>query len=84
MPFHLALFGPTETYWLDDPPNLTCGTARTSTWTVGGCLAWPLYLALPGPRMICMRASDCQQPLRIPPRSTPFLYRRYGQPLAVL
>ena len=27
-------------------------------WTVGGCVAWPLYLALPGPRMICMRASD--------------------------
>jgi len=27
-------------------------------WTVGGCLAWLLYLPLPGPRMICMRASD--------------------------
>jgi len=27
-------------------------------WTVGGCLAWLLYLSLPGPRMICMRASD--------------------------
>jgi hypothetical protein len=21
--FHLALLGPTEAYWLDDPPNLT-------------------------------------------------------------
>jgi hypothetical protein len=22
--FHLALLGPTEAHWLDDPPNLSC------------------------------------------------------------
>jgi hypothetical protein len=57
--FHQALLGKSGAYWLDDPPNLTCrDRSHQHPWTVGGCLAWLLYLALPGPRMICMRASD--------------------------
>ena len=59
MPFHLVLLGPTEAYWLDDPPNLTCRDRShqhpLDSWRLS-CMA-----ALPGPArptMICMRASD--------------------------
>jgi hypothetical protein len=57
--FHQALLGKSGAYWLDDRPDLSCQDRTASTpWTVGGCLAWLLCLGLPGPRMICMRASD--------------------------
>jgi hypothetical protein len=57
--FHLALLGLSGAYWPDDRPDLSCRDRSHQTpWTVGGCLAWLLDLALPGPRMLCMRASD--------------------------